>query len=277
MRGCALFHDILKPTALLCKSFQADEISIVNTIEVILRTSASMRKLKITEVEDFPSVKKVVLRLKDDLSTSSGSTSSRTYQGVEVVQFDQSLAFLKSKYKAYIDSLLACLHERHKDSSVDTTTLNHALKVLATHGWQKTEDASFGVEAVQALAERFAIPLQEAQVNCALLQQEWEDMFTMPNSKYVNLVQDPCRVVWWKLFNSPDASMWTNMLILVEHTFCIPLSSGHVERCFSQLKITKTNGRISLEEDQLDQILRIRMEGPPLERLDPTKAVGLWW
>ena len=55
--GCALFHDILKPTAVLCKSFQADEISVVSAIEAILRTSASMKKLKTTEMEDFPSVK----------------------------------------------------------------------------------------------------------------------------------------------------------------------------------------------------------------------------
>lgn len=106
--GYAIFHDILKPTAILCKCFQADEISIVSTIEAILRTSASLKKLKTTEVEDFPSVKKVVLRLKDDLPTSSGS---KTYQGIEVVRLDQSLAFFKSKCKAYIDSVLACLHE----------------------------------------------------------------------------------------------------------------------------------------------------------------------
>ena len=55
--GCALFHDILKPTAILCKSFQADEMSVVSTIEAILRTSASIKKLHTTEMEDFPSVK----------------------------------------------------------------------------------------------------------------------------------------------------------------------------------------------------------------------------
>ena len=81
--GCAIFHDILKPTAILCKSLQADEISIVSTIEAILRTSTSMKKLKTTEMEDFPSVKKVLLRLKDE--PTSGGTTSKTYQGVEIV------------------------------------------------------------------------------------------------------------------------------------------------------------------------------------------------
>ena len=44
--GCAVFHDILKPAAILCISFQADEISIVSTIEAILRTTASVKKLE---------------------------------------------------------------------------------------------------------------------------------------------------------------------------------------------------------------------------------------
>ena len=112
------------------------------------------------------------------------------------------------------------MHARLKDSSVDTTILTHALKVLATHGWHKTEDASFGVEAVQALAKGFTIPLQEAGVNCALLEHEWEDMVYYAK-EYINLVQDPYRVVWWKLFNSPDANKWTNILTLVELIFCI--------------------------------------------------------
>ena len=177
---------ILKTTAMLCKSFQADEISIVSTIEAIRRTSASLKKLKTIEIEDFPSVKQVFLRLKDD----SSGTTSKTYQGVEVVRFDQSLAFFKCKYKAYVDSVVACLHERLKESSADTTILTHSLKILATHGWQKTEDASFGVDAVHALAERFAVPLQDAKVNCALLDQEWEDIVYYAK-QYINLVQDP--------------------------------------------------------------------------------------
>ena len=121
----------MKPAAILCKSFQADEISIVSTIEAILRTTASMKKLKSTEMEDLPSVKKVVLRLK---SSSSDSTTSKTYQSVEIAKVGQSLSFFTSHYKGYIDSLLACLHERLKDSSADATMLTHALKILTTHG-----------------------------------------------------------------------------------------------------------------------------------------------
>lgn len=51
-------------------------------------------------------------------------------------------------------------------------------------------------------------------------------------------------------------------LPLVELTFIIPLSNGHVEHCFSQL--TKINRRTSLGKDHLDHLLHIRIEGPHL-------------
>ena len=62
--GCAIFHDILKPTAMLCKVLQNDELCIVSAIEALLRTTAAIEKLKSTNMEEFPSVKKVITRLK---------------------------------------------------------------------------------------------------------------------------------------------------------------------------------------------------------------------
>ena len=51
--------------------------------------------------------------------------------------------------------------------------------------------------------------------------------------------------------------------------------NGHVKRCFSQLTITKINQRVGLGEDQLDQILRIRIEGPPFQSWDASNTVKL--
>ena len=57
----------------------------------------------------------------------------------------------------------------------------------------------------------------------------------------------------------------------------MPLSNSHLERCFSQLKITKSNRRSCLKQDQLDNLLRIRIEGPPLKEWNSERAVQLWW
>ena len=95
--------------------------------------------------------------------------------------------------------------------------------------------------------------------------------------QYLNLVTDSYNVVWWKLFNSPNACKWKNILTLVELIFSLPLSNGQLERCFSRLKIVKTNRRSCLGEDRLENLIRIQLAGPPLHRWDASRAVELWW
>ena len=58
----------------------------------------------------------------------------------------------------------------------------------------KDNDASFGYEAIHTLQQRFAIPLPEAGVNWALLQQEWDDVVFYAK-QYIILVKDLYRVV----------------------------------------------------------------------------------
>ena len=270
MLGCAIFHDILKPAATLCKVLQSDEICAVSAIEAILKTTKSMEKLKDIEIEDFPTLKKVLSRVKDE-------DGHKSYQGFELTHYQQGWSFIMEHATEYLQSVLDCLHERlkWKKHPEDVLLLNHILKILATHGWEKTESAAFGYESVQHLSTRFAIPLQEAGVNSSQLQDEWEDIVFFAK-QYINLVQNSYKIVWWKLFNSPDAPKWKNILTLVE-LFSILLSNGRLECCFSQLKITKTDRRASLKEDSLDHLLRIRIEGPPLEEWNPSKAMGLWW
>ena len=94
--------------------------------------------------------------------------------------------------------------------------------------------------------------------------------------RYLNLVQDDYKVIWWKLFNAPDSTKWTNILTVVELLFCLPVSNGHLERVFSQLKLIKGERRTSLGEDQLDQLIRINVEAPALSQWDASNAVELW-
>ena len=63
--GCAVFNDILKPTSLLCKHLQSDQLCTVSAIEAILKSTKAIEKFKTIPMKDFPSVKKIMLRLKD--------------------------------------------------------------------------------------------------------------------------------------------------------------------------------------------------------------------
>ena len=60
--GCAVFHDILKPTTLLCKHLQGDQLCTISAIEAVLKSTNTIEKLKTMPMKDFPSI--IMLRVK---------------------------------------------------------------------------------------------------------------------------------------------------------------------------------------------------------------------
>lgn len=90
-------------------------------------------------------------------------------------------------------------------------------------------------------------------------------------------MQDDYKIVWWKIFNAVDAKSWHNVLGVIELLFSFPLSNGHLERVFSQLKLIKNDRRINLTEDRLDQLIRIGTDGPPSDKWDSSNAINDWY
>ena len=137
--GCATFHDILKPIAMLCEALQREQVCLVSAIEAVLKSSNALDKLKTKQVTEFPSVQKVLLRIK---SVEEGKTYQLTF-------YERGLAFFRDHYLGYINTVQVCIHERIKPrDNPDSDMLNHAIKVLATHGWEKSEDSSFAHESI---------------------------------------------------------------------------------------------------------------------------------
>ena len=93
----------------------------------------------------------------------------------------------------------------------------------------------------------------------------------------MKLVQDDYRVVWWKLFNCVDAKHWCNILGIFEPLFCLPLCNGHLERIFSQMKLIKNDCQTNLSENRFDQLMRINVDGRPVEEWDPSVALETWY
>ena len=93
--------------------------------------------------------------------------------------------------------------------------LTHAVTLLSTHGWEHTENPSFGCAVLDAICQWFGVPL--------------------------NLVQQDYKVVWWKLFNAVDAKKWSNVLAVIELLFYLPIANGRVERVFSLMKLIKNS------------------------------------
>ena len=269
--SCAFFHDLLKPVGIVCKILQEDELCVVRTVEAFLKTKKSLDEMKAKSVENLPTVKKVLTRIQ-----STDVLSVVSYQGIDMLHHTQGLAFLKSNYQSWLEAVDSCLVSRLKVQEEQLLILTQAVTLLATHGWERTSTPSFGHAALEAVCDWFSVPLEKAGVDVSLVQEEWDDMVEY-SKQYFNLVQDDYKVVWWKVFNCVDAKRWSNVLGVVELLFCLPLSNGHLERVFSQMKFIKNDRRINLTENRLDQLVRIDCSGPPIDQWDPSNAISEWY
>ena len=88
---------------------------------------------------------------------------------------DQAMVILKSHHAEYVELVQACLRNRIKVQS--TELLCHALTILVTNGWGRSESPSFGYQALDYLTSMFSIPLENAQIHCSLVQ-EWDIWLT---------------------------------------------------------------------------------------------------
>ena len=72
-----------------------------------------------------------------------------TYQGVDLKSYKEALTYLKSHHREYINAVQEWLHEFVKVQCTDLLT--HALTILATHGWQRSENTRVRHEALECL------------------------------------------------------------------------------------------------------------------------------
>ena len=167
----------------LCKVLQADEVCVVSAIESILKTNKAIEKVKATTVEILPTVKNVCSGVKHE-------GSSYVYQGADLTSYSEAVAYFTAHHHEYTDSILSC-----RMANEESELLTHALNILATQGWGRGDDASFGLIALQYLATLFEEPLES---DCSKLQGEWDD-------KYFNIATEENNTILWKRFNCPQS------------------------------------------------------------------------
>ena len=92
--------------------------------------------------------------------------------------------------------------------------------------------------------------------------------------QYISLSTLEYRAVWWRRFHAPSASEWANALTLIELLFSLPASNGKLE---TQLNLTKTDKRVQLSNEMLNDLLTIATSSESLEDFDPDPAIDLWW
>ena len=108
------------------------------------------------------------------LSRIKHENNSFTYQGADLKEFDEAVTFFKANHSQYCDLVQASLRDRL--ATQETDLLSQALTILATQGWEKATGTSSAHYSTEQLSLRFRVPLEQANINISLLQEEWDNM-----------------------------------------------------------------------------------------------------
>lgn len=200
----------------------------------------------------------------------------KVYQCQELKQFCDAEQYYTRHCEEFCRDVSDCLRSRMEWS--DHQVMRDIISVLATQGWEKIVEEHDSLECIDQLITRFTVPLQGAQADCSKIKEEFQSLLQYA-VHFISLSTLDYRAVWWRLFNAPSSSEWSNVLILilVELLFSLPASNGKLERVFSQLNVIKTNKRTSLTNESLDDLLLLTTENLPLSEFSPDSAIDLWW
>jgi len=289
--GCALYVDVLKSPSFLSLSLQKENLDVVMALQHILRSVKHLKALAESCPDEWPTIKLVLSKITSDEEANS------VYQGAILKSFTPSIV-CSCQDQALHDLLRLDQMMRSRLEWSDIKLLRSILVFIDTQSWVRNgndmgsslidlsssdtelepDDSTMAsiYDAVDYITSSFKEPLEKQGVGLLALRDEIEEVVCY-SRKYFALQKENYQKIWFKLYTTPDAKKWPNVLLLCELIFSLPFSNGIVERIFSILKVIKTEKRTNLSVDSLRDLLEIKVEGPAFDDFIPRPAVELWW
>ena len=246
--GCAVFIDVLTHCAIFSKVMQSDELDILAALTSLLRTLKETDKLSSLPLAQWPLYSATMKKLEEE-------NGKKGYQLQELKKFSEAEQYYTRHHGEFCTKIREC--QRTRMAWSDQQVMRDVIIVLASQGWEKLLEEDVPLDSLDRLVERFAVPLQGASADCSKVKEEFQSILQYA-VQYISLSTMDYRAVWWRIFNAPTASEWSNVLTLIELLFSLPASNGKLERIFSQMNVIKTNKSLKrslLSNESLDDLL----------------------
>lgn len=81
---------------------------------------------------------------------------------------------------------------------------------------------------------------------------------------------------WADINNAMNGMNVANVLNLIDLILALPPTSVLNETGFSQLKLIKTDRRHRLNQERLNHIMEVKLNGPPIKDFNPDQAIDDW-
>ena len=237
-----LFLEILSPVKMLSLAFQENDINLVSTIQRLEMAKKQLDRLEGKKFNELPTVQRFLDKVKEN-------DGNFLYQNVTLPNFNAAKDSAEVSKGILLDRIKDAMQTRLEAGENKIVLM--AATILNCEGWERREengeeDLEFADNCVADLFNHFPEPLLKAGSDGSLngLLEQWHDLVA-----YTVRYLDPSRThylrVWKRIFTSSRKEEWNMVLLLVELLLSIPISYT------------------------LNNLVRIRMEGPPLEEFDP--------
>lgn len=286
-----LFCDTLPTINRLSLIFQSRDIDYALLATVVDSTKNTLSKLRNADGKNLGDIQLYIAKLEENGVTVT--YNRRNLRAGSSDPDETKKAFSDNIKSKFVDNLISNLDARFTDS--DLMAAFHifdpkAFTLAVTHEEGDGDDdsndnvegeaddfdvekvrADYGKDKIKILADRFGY---DQDVDSLI--QEWDDFKQYMSDHWMT---KSCRDVVKTLSGLEGNAMkviYPGMSWLAEIYRVIPPHTADVERDFSQMKLIKTYLRNRMNEQTLDSIMRIVIEGPILKEFPFEEVVNLW-
>ena len=276
----AIYLDILSPIRRLSLGFQQelhDPVKAVCRIREFSWTMVKLHALIDKSLNEPASRLTHYKRLLAELET--GENDETVYQGISLTGFNVANNDVPNKYAETITQIVSSMEKRFQDLQA-SRVFTHIISILDIQLWPKESDGdiSFGDGAVSDLLNLFKNLLDKNGCDVDKAVTEWDTLKTFVQPLVSSNKEITYLEVWKRvLTNDSIKAECENILHLIEILLIIPFTNVKVERMFSRMNRIKSDWRNRLNQDTLDDLLRISEDGPTLDDFNPDVAIDKWF
>ena len=140
----------------------------------------------------------------------------KVYQCQKLEWFDEAVIYYTRNHTEFCTQVTECLRSRVAWS--DQEVICDIISTLTVQGWEKIREDETPLDFIDRLVDRFATPLQGAQIDVGKIREEFESLMQYA-IQFISLATMDYHAAWWRIFHAPTASEWYNGLILSNFCF----------------------------------------------------------
>ncbi|KAK6191936.1 hypothetical protein SNE40_003508 [Patella caerulea] len=255
--------DVLSEVSRVSLLFQRDDIDVSSAVTKIKSTQISLQQMI-----DNPGAQ---------LQSFNNDVSGNSYKGqtlLSVVDLD----VLEDQKNGILNKIIDCFQSRFEDISGGKSVFT-AAQIFDHKNWPAENDLPalyhYGNLDLNYIIQHFQHVLQNI-CNTDSVITEWSDLklYVARNTHF--RAYHPL-AVWQRVSQEDVNNNYSNIMKVIHLTSCFPLSNASCERGFSTMKRIKSDWRCRLSNSTVDMLMRIDLEGPPLNDFNPRPFVNKWW